>query len=269
MTEIFDDIKKIYEFRSPCEELAHYVDFFSESSFEATQKYTGGSHFSVKMFPSWTPTFWINLGPAYHLSLGNKDYYIPAGDGVVVTRDTVAERHNHPSDHLFTIKFYPGGLESVLGIDQSRIGDKPVTLANILPLSLIHEIKRTNDFEKRLQLLETFFLLQLKGKKKKEHYLSFVTQTIAVYTSGEMRYNLDELSRRLFTSSKTINRYFSKTIGTSPKNYLSAVRARTALTAFVANKRTFSPPDFGYYDMSHFYKEMIRFTGQRMMCNRD
>jgi hypothetical protein len=65
MIEIFDDIRKIYQFGSPCEELADYIDFFSESSFEATRTHIGNSDFTVKMFPSWTPTFWINLGPSY------------------------------------------------------------------------------------------------------------------------------------------------------------------------------------------------------------
>ncbi|WP_256449937.1 hypothetical protein [Chitinophaga sp. GbtcB8] len=35
-----------------------------------------------------------------------------------------------------------------------------------------------------------------------------------------------------------------------------------ALTAYVANKKAFAPCNYGYYDMSHFYREMIRFTGQ-------
>ena len=56
MVEIFDNIRKIYTFSEACPELADHIEFFSESSFEATKKYIDGEHFSVKMFPSWTPT---------------------------------------------------------------------------------------------------------------------------------------------------------------------------------------------------------------------
>lgn len=38
MTEIFDDIKKMYRFGKPAMELYEYIEFFSESSFEQTTK---------------------------------------------------------------------------------------------------------------------------------------------------------------------------------------------------------------------------------------
>lgn len=264
MVEIFDNIRKIYLFSPPCEELADYIEFFSESSPDATQAFAGNACFTVKMFPSWTPTFWINLGTPYYLTLGNKRHLIPPGKDILVTRDTIAERHNMPTDHLFTIKFFPGGLETVLGIDQSALTGKLVHLQEVLPASFILRIKKANDFEARKKLLEDFFLSQMKIKKPRAHYTELVKKTIATYETGSMQYNVDELSERLFITSKTINRYFNKVIGTTPKSYLSIIRSRTALTAYVSDKRTFDPAVFGYHDMSHFYKEAIKFTGERM-----
>jgi AraC-like DNA-binding protein len=267
MIEIFDNIRKIYLFSPPCEELADYIEFFSESSADATHAFTGNACFTVKMFPSWTPTFWINLGASYYLTLGNKHYLIASGKDILVTRDTIAERHNQPSDHLFSIKFYPGGLEAVLGIDQSSLGGRPVHLQDILPASLILLIKRAEGFEKRKKLLEDFFLSRMKTKNPRVHYTELVRKTIATYEMGSMQYNVNEIAENLFTTSKTITRYFNKVIGTTPKNYLSIVRSRTALTAYVSDKKRFDPSVFGYYDMSHFYKEIIKFTGERMTFN--
>ncbi|MEO8175002.1 MAG: helix-turn-helix domain-containing protein, partial [Sediminibacterium sp.] len=240
------------------------IEFFSESSPDATHVFTGNDRFTVKMFPSWTPTFWINLGSPYYLALGNKRYFIPFEKDILVTRDTIAERQNQPSDHLFTIKFYPGGLETVLGIDQSNMAGKPVLLRRVLPASFILSIKRAKDFEERKKLLEDFFLTQIKTKKPRGHYTELVSKTIATYEAGSMQYNVDELSERLFITSKTINRYFNKVIGTTPKHYLSILRSRNALTAYVSSKKGFDPSVFGYHDMSHFYKEAIKFTGERM-----
>jgi AraC-like DNA-binding protein len=265
MVEIFDNIRKIYQFSLPCEELANYIEFFSESLPDATQAFAGNACFTVKMFPSLTPTFWINLGAPYYLTLGNKRFLIPAAKDILLTRDTIAERYNQPVDHLFSVKFYPGGLESVLGIDQSGMAGKLVQLQDVLPAAIIERIRKANGFETRKRLLEDYLLSQMRIKKQRTHYIELVSKTIAMYEDGNMKYNVDQLAERMFTTSKTINRYFAGVVGITPKKYLSIVRSRTALTAFVANKKTFDPAFFGYHDMSHFYKESIKFTGERMI----
>jgi|GEM_PF-4537439 len=61
MVEIFEDIRKIYEFRQPCSELSPYIEFFSESSADKTARLIYQDSFSVKMFQSWTPTIWFNF----------------------------------------------------------------------------------------------------------------------------------------------------------------------------------------------------------------
>jgi AraC-like DNA-binding protein len=267
MVEIFDNIRKLYLFSPPSEELADYIEFFSESSAEATHAFAGNDCFTVKMFPSWTPTFWINLGTPYYLTLENKRYKIPAHNDIVVTRDAIAERYNHPLDHIFTVKFYPGGLETVLGINQTRLAGKPIQLHELLPPVIIHQIKKANEFGERKKLLEAHFLSQMKKKRPGAHYLELVRKTIATYEKGNMQYNVDEIAARLFITSKTINRYFNKAVGISPKSYLSIIRSRAALTAFVSGRKEFDPSSFGYHDMSHFYKEIVRFTGERMAAN--
>lgn len=264
MVEIFDNIRKIYHFNPPCEELADYIEFFSESSSEATEAYMGKSGFLVKMFPSWTPTFWFNLGPSYQLKTGDKLYKIAKGTDVLLIRDSIVERINQANDHIFTVKFFPGGLESIFDIDQSRMKYQVVGLCNILPSSLIQQLRELNNLEERQHVLQHFILQRVRKKKSRDHYIRFVRETIANYENGQLQYNINELSARLFTTSKTINRYFNNIIGTSPKNYFNILRARAALIAWVANKKDFIPTDFGYYDPSHFYKEMNRFTGQKL-----
>ena len=263
MIEIFDNIRKIYHFSSPCGELKDYIEFFSESSPEATLSHVGLSGFTVKMFPAWTPTFWFNLGPPYHLAIGNRMHLIQPGEDICLIRNGTVERFNLPSDHIFSIKFFPGGLEAIFGIDQSRMQDQVIPLQQILPVALIQTVKQLRHFEDRMRHLQDYLLLQFHQKKRRDHYLHFVNNTIACYESGSLQYNINELSARLFTSSKTMNRYFHQVVGTSPKNYFSILRARTALTAYLPNKNAFDPTRFGYHDMSHFYKEINKFTGKR------
>ena len=265
MLEIFDDIRKIYTFSPPCEELSEHIEFFSESSFEATSRHVGKECFTVKMFPSWTPTFYINLGEPYYLTLNGNRYFIKAGDDVLILRDSIVERHNLPADHIFTIKFFPGGLEAVFGINQTSLINKAVNANRIIPSALIHQMKELSSFEERMNLVQNFFLSNYNRRKKRGHYIKFVQDSIEMYGAANMQFNNNQLAEKMFTTSKTINRYFNNIVGTTPKNYFSILRARAALTAYVNNKKLFDPSAYGYYDTSHFYKDVIKFTGQKLV----
>ncbi|SHN43922.1 AraC family transcriptional regulator [Chitinophaga sp. CF418] len=262
MIEIFDNIRQLYNFSTPCPELEAYIEFISESSFEETALHANNNPFTVKMFPSWTPTIWINLGAPYRLIMAKDYYHVNAAEDVLILRDSITERHNLPSDYIFTVKFFPGGLEAVLGINQAHFINKVAPLKDILPALLIHQVKTAGSFEERMALLQDFFLLQLSRQQKKDHYIHIVKDSIDLYAANRMQYNTSEIAEKLFITSKTINRYFNNIVGVSPKKYFSILRARAALTAYVAGKQTFSPCHHGYHDMSHFYKEVIRFTGQ-------
>ncbi len=265
MVEIFENIRKIYTFSQPCAELAEHIEFFSESSIEATRQHIAGESFSVKMFPSWTPTFYINLGEPYEISVSNKRYFIGASEDILILRNDIVERYNGPTDNIFTVKFYPGSLEAVLGIKQQTLIDKVISLDKILSRQLLQQIKKPITFAERVELMQNFFLINY--RKKQDHYLKFVKDTIDVYSANGLQFNNCELAEKMFTTSKTINRYFNNVVGTSPKNYFSIMRARTALTGYVSHKEYFVPYDYGYYDMSHFYKDVVKFTGQKLAAN--
>jgi AraC-like DNA-binding protein len=264
MTEIFDDIRSIYEFAAPCAELVNEIEFFSETSEEATKKIIGNSRFDVKMFPSWTPTIWINLGSAYQVELNDKELCVPATKNILVIRDAVTRRINEPSDHIFTVKFFPGGLKSILGIDQTRMKSSVIDVSDILPSKLITQIRSAPGFEKRKQLVESYFRVQKNSGKPELHYLDIMQEAIDYFLHSGMQPNVSQVAERNFVSSKTITRYFTNTIGTSPKNYFMSLRSRTALSSWVKNKKEFDPSLFGYYDMSHFYRDAKKFTGNRL-----
>jgi len=265
MVEIFQNIRKLYTFQQPCEELADHIEFFSESSIEATQQHVSGKNFSVKMFASWTPTFYINLGSPYEIQVGNKHHFIAADEDILILRNSIVERYNTPTDNIFTVKFYPGSLEAVLDIKQPLLADKVISVKKILPAKLLKKIKQPVTFNERVELIADFFRSNL--RKPNDYYLKFVKDAIDNFSETGLQASNADLAERMFTTSKTINRYFNQVIGTSPKNYFSIMRARTALTGYVNNKPDFIPYDYGYYDMSHFYKDVVKFTGQKLAAH--
>ena len=220
-------------------------------------------------FPVGLPTCYINLGEPYQLVVGKNRYQIEKSTDVLILRNSIVERHNLPTDHIFTIKFFPGGLEAILGINQVRLVDQVVRLETIFPATLIQRIRQLSNFDERVELLEPFLLGKLRGQKKADHYQTIVADTIRTYGATGMELTTSQLAERMFSTSKTINRYFHRIIGTPPKNYFNTLRARKALSGYIANKNHFSPDDYGYYDMSHFYKSVVKFSGRKLGENSD
>jgi AraC-like DNA-binding protein len=265
MTEIFDNIRKLYRFNTPCEALVDHIEFFSESSLDAMDHFIGASPFTVTLFPSYTPTIWLNLGSPYQLKNGNAWHTVDERTDILLLRNEIVERRNLPTDNIFTVKFNPGGFETIFGISQTTIGSEVIPVEEVIPASFIKKLKGLGCFEDRKAMFENFFLEKLEKNKKREgFYLQCIKETVHAFTGAGLGSATSELARKLYISEKTLYRCFTKVVGTSPKNFQSITRARIALTRYVANPAVFSPYDHGYYDMSHFYKSVVQFTGQKL-----
>jgi len=264
MVEIFDNIKKLYHFKAPSEELSNYIEFFSETSIEATNKYITTEKFTVKLFPSFTPTIWINLGSPYVLNNGQQQFFIAADKDILLLRNDIVERTNLRTDNIFTVKFLPGGFEAIFGIEQAKIGSDVLNTNTVLSNHIISKLKRLDSLDERVSLLENHFLDLLHIKFANDYGYQKVNEAINMFQQSGMTYSSNQLAAALSLTDKTLYRYFKAVIGISPKNYCSIVRARTALTNYVSQKENFSPYDHGYYDMSHFRKEVVQFTGQKL-----
>ncbi|MFA6248161.1 MAG: hypothetical protein WC615_14575 [Mucilaginibacter sp.] len=264
MVEIFQNIRKIYEFSMPCEDLINHVEFYSQSVLDSSVQHIKDKFSSVKMFPSWTPTFYINLGAPYYIDLKNTRYYVNKEQDVLILRNGDVTRHKLPVDNIFTVKFNPGGLEAVLGINQVCFIDQIINLNQILPWQLLQKIKQPISFEERVMHMESYLLKTYIKRSNQDHYVKIVNDCIGQYQVAGMQLKTSMIAEKLFITSKTINRYFNRVIGTPPKKYFSILQGRNALTAFINDREHFIPMDYGYYDLSHFHKGIVNFTGQRL-----
>lgn len=264
MVEIFDNIRKLYQFKLPCPELTAHIEFFSETSPEAMRHYVGEAPFTVQLFPSYTPTIWLNLGTPYHLKQGDQVHLVDEHTDVLLLRSGIVERRNLPTDNIFTIKFNPGGFEAIFGIPQRKIGAAVINVNEMIPDGLLRKLKRLDDFDSRMRLLESFLLEKLLHNRERLHSLQCVQDTIEAFCASGMQLNNSELASRQYMTEKTFYRYFTQVIGASPKHFFATMRARTALTDYITHKTAFSPAAYGYYDMSHFYKDVVKFTGRRI-----
>jgi AraC-like DNA-binding protein len=264
MTEIFDDIKKLYKFKKPCFELQKYIEFFSESSVKSNLEFIEEKEFTVQLFPSFTPTIWLNLGAPYKLKNGFEHKLIGEKGDVLVLRHTIVERTILPTDNIFTIKFYPSAFEALLGISQAEIGHNIVDVNDIISPLILKKLKGLGTFEDRIALLEQFFVDKLHGNSSENHLFNIITVATDSFMESGMELKNNALASQLCLSEKSFYRYFKQGVGTNPKNYFSILRARNALVAYQKDKKGFSPYDFGYFDFGHFSKDVVHFTGRSL-----
>jgi AraC-like DNA-binding protein len=263
MTEIFDNIRGAYLFAAPCAELTPYVEFFAESV-PADALAPVGLPYAGTMFASWTPTCYVNLGPAYQLDLDQARYHVAASADVLLLRNQTVVRHIPATDHLFVLKFYPGGLHAVLGVSQVGLVNRLVPLGQVLPATLLAQVRQAASFAARTDLMQRYLLAAQRTRPTQDHYHQLVGDALGIYQQAGLQLRTAAVAARACLSSKTITRYFQRVVGTSAKQYLSLLQARTALTAWVASPATFVAEDYGYYDQSHFRKAARQFTGRAL-----
>lgn len=263
VTEIFEDLKRFFVFAEPPSVLNEYVEFFAESS--ALQKNAMGSDnvFACRMFPSYTPTFFINLTGDYGLQLDQQHFRIPAKQDILLLRDTSVQRFNSPGDNVFTVKFNPGTLRRLFDVYPAELCGGLWPLDTLLPHALLRAIKRADGFSDRVAIMSEYLLGKTHNRSS-----DFDWQTVdhALHNLQwlEGQTPVSEIAGNLHVSSKTFTRYFVKELGVSPKKYFSVLRFRKALQAYLHSQHTFHPFDYGYYDHSHFSREVLRLTGKRL-----
>ncbi|MBB3840172.1 AraC-like DNA-binding protein [Runella defluvii] len=264
MIEIFDNIRKLYDFARPCVELADFVEFYSETSPQSVERHIDTESFSVKLFPSFTPTLWINLGEEYYLKGLNSNHSIAKNRDVLVLRGETLERIVRYNDRIFTIKFHPLGFERIFGYSQARIGEGKFGADDILGENTVQKLKAMSGLGEKVKWIEAILLHTFHQNKKSSYYLTPLQQSIEQYIQSDFSSKMHQISTSLCLTEKTFYRQFQSVIGTNPRYFFSILRCRSALTCYQNDRANFSPFAYGYYDWGHFSKEIQVFTGQKL-----
>jgi len=103
-------------------------------------------------------------------------------------------------------------------------------------------------------------------KKASQKILSFIPKEIderkrklfELIYANKGAITVKELSKKVFWSSRQINRYFNQQFGLSLKAYCNILRFRASLE-HIANGKLF--PEENFSDQTHFIKEIKKFSG--------
>ncbi len=172
---------------------------------------------------------------------------------------------NLDGEVLLSVRFKPFGLYPFTKIDLNETINQSTLPQDIFGseiLDLEDQLFNCKYEKNQLDLIEAFFLKKLYqlGKERDEVFDLFVH---AIMThKGDI--NIEQLSKSLSISKKTVERKFLSKLGLTPKKYCRIVRMFNALKIpenSNPQKLSTIAIDHGFYDQAHFIKEVKQFTG--------
>jgi AraC-like DNA-binding protein len=165
---------------------------------------------------------------------------------------------------MFGIKLQPWILRSYFDVDMSLITDKVIPL-NHINISQIEEIKNIAltdfSFESKVEKIEELFTNIIKSKTCELSKGQNATELIINF-KGEI--SIQDVLDKVEISERSLERYFKKHIGLSPKFYSRIIRFSNIFKLVQTKDFNWSDITYlaGYYDQSHFIKNFKEFTGE-------
>ncbi|WP_396144050.1 helix-turn-helix domain-containing protein [Flavobacterium sp.] len=122
--------------------------------------------------------------------------------------------------------------------------------------TMLH-ILNENDFEKRCEMIENYWLSKLNGFSH-----PFLNELIVDLKND---YSMAELAKKYNTSRQNINKHFESNLCKTPSDFKKTQRFREALKSQMNNKNknnlTSLSYDMLFYDQSHLIKDFKSLTG--------
>jgi AraC-like DNA-binding protein len=121
----------------------------------------------------------------------------------------------------------------------------------------------TDSFEKKIDLVESFLINQLRNNSK-EYEINRIIKSIALINKSYGIIDIKSLSSFACLSRKQYERTFAEYIGSSPKQFLRTVRFQNTLHKKEKNRNiplTELAYNCGYYDQSHMINDYKLLTG--------
>ncbi|RYY52701.1 MAG: AraC family transcriptional regulator [Chitinophagaceae bacterium] len=155
-----------------------------------------------------------------------------------------------PGTRTFCVSFKPLGLEYLMHMSIAPFLNKGQSLPDGFWNISESDLEDFDLFaEKAIQTLTTLLPGSIDERKRELFRLVYAAH-------GEM--HVQELSEKVFWSSRQINRYFNQLLGLSLKTFCKILRFRESLK-HIADGRIY--PELNFTDQNHFIKEIKKFSG--------
>lgn len=160
------------------------------------------------------------------------------------------------------VAFQPLGIsyfvKDAVGTLISKDSDKYNFKGFLSLQSILDEVYSTSNIDKKVELLDAYFIKELKGFKEKR-----LIEAVNLMLKGD--FLVQDISKKIGVNRKTLLRLFKKHLLCSPKDYINIIKFRKALTEYqeAVNKPQLTElaHQHDYYDQSDFIKQFKKITG--------
>ncbi len=217
--------------------------------------------FSDALFPNVGYTYLINLGTPFTMQLEEESFDIK-GDGFLPRHKNMICHHS-VGNRIFGIKFKVSPIVFEKKVNFYEYREYIFPLAYLIDRNEVHKIKGAPSFEKRVEIVSSYYNQILEKHSGSLRYVDIVTNILDEYSAkNNFNVSVDALSKKYGISTRTLQRYFESATSISSKQALQILRIRKAVEHLATSFENFHYSTYGYYDYSHFYKHLKEFLNK-------
>lgn len=254
----------VIKYKKPSLSLAHLVCHFWEKNNPQHQQL---GYETETVLPETYLNLTFSLGTPYFRATGKTESFSKLYTPQVAALHTQQNFYkHHPDNHIFGIKFLPGGLYPFVPHDFTDLTNVTLDMelifgkeANILAEELYH----LPDFESRIARVEVFLMQHLLERKMRK--FSFVKLATSFLSAKNADADIAKVAEQMNTNYKTLSRTFYEVIGIAPKQFAQMQRFERALQLLFSETQTNCTEigyQAGYYDQAHFIREFKKYANQ-------
>lgn len=216
-----------------------------------------------RVIPTGLPELLVNYG----------DRFICSGDGPGTVqprmsfcgqRNTFYEIEQTGHTRLLSALFTPLGAARFFHSSFSEILNRGVSLCDMFPAEsdrLYDMICSAPSSAGKIKVLENFIACRMNSSYRRDYPL--VNSIISSIRDSRGMITVDMICHRFDINSRFLERRFSEYIGMPPKSFLRIVRFQNVLHSYHHCKGSLTDLSYecGYYDQSHFIREVKEFSG--------
>ncbi len=156
------------------------------------------------------------------------------------------------------VRLKPSIFYLLFNIESDKIMDNQIQFSDIekeISINKILDLKNTNE---RIEYLKHYLLQKTKEQKE----IPFMKIVEKIYESPNEQ-SVTNIAKKFGYNERNLYRVFKRNFGVSPKVLLNILRLHLCLTLILENKMNLIDIALscGFYDQSHFIKEIKRYTG--------
>lgn len=173
------------------------------------------------------------------------------------SKETIPFELNKKIDYL-GVRLKPSSFYLLFGIEADKVMDHPIPFYKVEKEETIDEILEVEETEKRLQILKKYLLKKIRSHPDKK----FIHMIEELYQNPKEKSVLS-IAKEFHLSERHLYRIFKTYYGVSPKVLLNILRLHLCLTLLLEEKKSLIEIAnlCGFYDQSHFIREIKRYTG--------